>query len=300
MSATKTNPITPTSNLDADEAGNPVPVPVPAPAGKTTDEDTVRPVRRATVSQRVKKLGSIAASILANRGREAKIQLRIAADLATAEPMFIGEDGKPGTLPFGSQGLQGEAVTSELTFYEWVETVCRLNYSSARQYLQAAEFAAAHPAAIESGKVDGIKHAALMQAAEKRNPDAVTAILADLSPGATIASVETAIAAHAPKAAKPKKQQDTSKVQTALELAARDLVWPLLSSTLAGMDPAVIVAVQDYGQAIAAMATDPNVGKGSAVFSLALGQLHREWNEQRQAAEDKREAAAAKRAARQR
>lgn len=301
--ATKTQSkpnVTATSNLDAAEDGSPNPIVPDEPNGSTVDEMENRPARRATVGQRVRKLGSIAANILANRGREAKIQLKIAADLATAEPMFVGEDGKPGTLPIVTAGLQGETITSDLSFYDWADTVCRLNYSSVRQYLQAAAFAAAHPAAIESGKVDGIKHAALMQAAEKRNPDAVTAILADLAPGATIASVETAIAAHAPKPDKVKKQQDTSKVQTALELSARDLYWPLLSQTCSGMDAAQIVAVQDLVASVVTMATDPNVGKGSAVFALAIGQLSREWNEQQQAAADKRQAAADKRQARTR
>lgn len=295
MSAS-TAPITPTSNLNASEDGSPVPVPVPAPAGHTVDEDTTAPQKRQTVAQRVRKLGSIATHILANRGKEAKIQLQIAADLLLAEPMFIGEDGKPGTLPIIASGLQGESITSDLTFYDWADQVCRLNYSSVRQYLQAARFAGAHPAAAV--QAESIKSLALLEAAEKRNPDAVQAILSALpESGATIAAVESAIEKHAPKVAKTPRVQDTSKVQTALELAARDLYWPLLSQTCSGMEAAQVVAVQDLVSAVCTMATDPNVGKGSAVFALAIGQLSREWNEQQEAAAAKREAAREKREA---
>jgi hypothetical protein len=298
MTASTKNPRTSTSELNADESGQPVPVPVPASDGKSADEIGATPKRRLSVAQRVAKATALAGKILSYRGKEAKIQLQIAAALLAAEPLFIGEDGKPSTLPFPSKGMSGEDIVSDLTFYDWTDQSCRLNYSSTRQYLQAARFADAHPAAVASGKVDGIKHAAVLEAAEKRNPDAVSAILADLAPGATIATVEAAIEKHAPKAAKAAKKQDTSKVQTALELAARDLYWPLLSQTCSGMEAAQIVAVQDLVAAVAAMATDPSVGKGSAVFALAIGQLSREWNEQQEAAREQRETAAARRQAR--
>lgn len=277
--ATKSK-VTATSNLNSDESGAPLPVPVPAQNGQTVDEQTSRPKRRMSVAQKVQKVGKLAATILADRGKEARIQLQIAASLLTAEPLFVGDDGKPGTLPIPATGLQGESIVSDLTFYEWTDTVCRLNYQSTRQYLQAARMAEQHPDAAT--KVESIKGLAVLEGAANRKPEAVAAILADLAPGATIAAVETAVQAHAPKPVKPVKVQDTSKIQTALELAARDQVWKLLSLTTGGMDAAVIIALQDYAQSIAVLAADPNVGKGSAVFSLALGQLHREWNEQRE------------------
>lgn len=288
--------VTTTSNLHADESGQPVPVQPDAPKGKTVDQDAVKPVRRASVPSRVKRLAGIASHILTNRGKEAKIQLQIAADLLLAEPMFVGEDGKPGTLPIPATGIDGQPIVSDLSFYDWCETVCRLNYSSVRQYLQAARFAKAHPAAAV--QAESIKSLAVLEAASVRKPEAVKLILADLpAEGATIAAVETAIAKHAPKTVKKPKTQDTSKIQTALELAARDQYWTLLSQTCNGMEAAQIVAVQDLCTAVATMATDPNVGKGSAVFASALGQLSREWNEQREAAAEKRAAAAEKRTA---
>lgn len=299
MSAVKNAPKNATENLEAGSDGEPTPVPVPAPQGVTVEEMPVKPARRMSVAQRVAKATGLAAKVLTYRGKEAKIQLQIAAVLLAAEPLFIGDDGKPGTLPFPATGIDGESIVSDLSFYDWSAASCRLNYQSTRQYLQAARFAdtSAGAAAVANGKVDGVKHAAVMEAAMVRKPEAVSAILADLSPGATITAVEAAIEKHAPKPVKRAKVQDTSKVQTALELAARDQFWTLLSQSTTGMEAAQIVAVQDLCTAVATMATDPSIGKGSAVFASALGQLSREWNEQREAAAEKREAAAAKRTA---
>lgn len=294
--ATKTKTPTATSNLNADQSGEPIPVPVPASDGKTVDEMATKPSRRLSVAAKVAKVGKLATEIMRDRGREAKIQLQIAAKLLTAEPLFIGEDGKPGTLPIPGTGIDGEPIVSDLSFYDWTEQACRLNYSSTRQYLQAARFGAAHPGA--AAKVESVKAAAVMEAAATRKPEAVQAILADLPEGATIAAVEAAVAKHAPKVSKPKKVQDTSKVQTALEAAARDEYWKHLSQATSGMEAAQIVAVQDLCAEVAKMATDPSIGKGSAVFTLAISQLSGEWNRQREEAAARRADQAAKQAKR--
>lgn len=296
--ATETTPSVPTANIGPDPDGSMPAVVAAAPQGVTVDEMTDAPRRRLTVKQRVSKVGTIAATVLKLRASEVKLQIRIGHELATAEPLFVDDDGKPGVLPITVQDIDGGDIVADLSFNEWAERKLKLNYSSMRQYVQAGRFADAHPSAVEAGKVGSILAGALLEGASVRKPEAVAAILADLAPGATIDTVKATIEKHAPKPVKPIKVQDTSKVQTDLELKARDKVWPLLSLTCAGMDAAVIVALQDYAVAIATMATDPDIGKGRAVFASALGQLHREWNAQREAAAEKKAAAEAKRQAR--
>lgn len=296
MAATKTKtaigPLTAEAGLS--EAGEVVPVPVPAGKGKTVAEMTPQPkkTRKLALPAKLRKLESLAADILSLRTRETKLQLQIGRDLLAAEPLFIGDDGKPGTLPFTVKGLQGEDVISEMTFGDWSERYCKLGYSSVRQYMQAARFAGKHEAVLT--KTQAILPLALLDGVENRSPEKVAPILASLPDGATIDDVKAAITKHAPKKkTAAKKKQDTSKAVTTMAGKLRDIVWPLLAR-LQGEQP--MVAMQDYGVEVARIVADPKLGKGSAIVALALQELHAEYNRNAEAAAEKLAEAEARRA----
>lgn len=297
--ATKSK-VTSTSNLNADESGSPVPVPVPAQNGQTVDDMPVRPRRKLSLAAKLAKIGKTGDTILKLRSEGAKLEIRIGSLLNELEPLWIGEDGKPGTLPIVVTDIDGSDITADLTFNEYAQRKLRLNYSSTRQYMQAGRFATDHPAAVQAGKVPSKEVGVMLESASVRKPEALAAILSELPVGVSIDTAAAVIERHAPKPVKTPKVQDTSKIQTALEASARDDFWKLLDVTVVGMEAAQIVAVQDALAEVAAMTTDPSIGKSSAVFTLALSQLSGEWNRKREAAEAKKAEQAERRAKRTR
>lgn len=259
--------------------GEPTPVPIPKQNGRTAEEMGVPAAPKPlTIKQRLGKLTKFQSLIVGAESRIVATQLQIGEWLAQSEPMFWF-DGKPGKLTFvvpADGKLQsGETVEVEYSFNEWATILCKLPYSSLREYVQAGRFALAHPE-IKS-KSERIRTLALLDGAASRKPESVTALLEAIPAGATAEVVETVIGKIAPKPVPKPKRQDTSKMQSGLESKIRDKVWSRLALKGAGMSPDQLVAMQEYAVWVAQIATDGKL-KNLGLLPASLKRLHKEYN----------------------
>lgn len=247
------------------------------PADEVTTE-SVQPteVRHIVTEAVAAALSTIAGAVLSTDKQIVKLQLTVAATLRDARDRFFcsATDGEPIKLVFNV----GTKQERELGFYEWAMEACKLNRSSLGNYVDAGEVLRDHPEAAE--KLGSIQAAVLVKRAERRKPRAVPGILSALKPGATASEVEAVITKKAPKPA-PKHDADAdTKRTTALEGKLRDHVEPCLAMLGAGkLSDAQFEAFVSFGEACISWATDPSIGKGSALTATAVGNIAASWRE---------------------
>ncbi len=194
-----------------------------------------------------------------------------------------------------------------LSFNDWAQRACKLNYSSTREYIESGRFASDFPAAVAAGKLQSNKAGVLLERARQRKPEAMAAILADIpaGPAATIPVVEAAILKHGAEKPEPTAptERSTSNRTTAMEKALRDSLTAALSRHLGKLDVAIIADAQDcIVEVVAAVLATESAKRNAGLVPQVLANLMAEWNGNlqtaREAAEKRAEARQAREATR--
>src|SRR5262245_1868940 len=149
--------------------------------------------RRPTAKQRASAVVKAGARILKYRTDVTRATIALAKELVTVQNLFLDDEGKPGTLTFTMTGLKGEAIESELNFFDWTSAQCRLNRSSTGLYLQAGKYLLAHPEA--EPKVDSYTAAVELARADSRDSAKTAKAVEALPEGSSIEAVSAAIKA---------------------------------------------------------------------------------------------------------